>query len=480
MAKFKPYRKDQLHLLPPCLEDYVPEGHLAKLVYEVVENLDTSEIEDCYSELGQNTYHPKIFLKLFFYGYAMGVRSGRKISARCETDTAYMYLAEMYRPDFRTINDFRKNHLSLIERYFVEVVKICKDLGMTKIGEITIDGSKMKANAAPRMSKDKVGYEAWLEKIEGEIEEILKEADRVDAEEDRLYGEERGDELPKELQTKISLKEKIREVLRDWKGDDKEKINLTDPDSRFMKERRGVITSSYNCQVAVVEGQVIVGADVIQEENDRQQLVPMVEQAEATLGGEVKEVIADSGYSSYDNYEYLSTTKKTGYIPDQYFEKVKQGDYQSPESRYHKENFRYDEGRDVYICPEGKELPFYKERDSEEGVIPRKQWIYKGEDCDHCPVSGQCTKAKYRTIAREKREPLQEEMRRRLLSEEGRQKYKKRLYWVEPVFGHFKYNLGFKSFLLRGLEKVRGEFKLMCIGYNLRKIFSYKMALAVA
>ena len=115
MAKFKPYRKDQLHLLPACLEDYVPEGHLARLIYEVVEGLDTSAIEDRYSELGQNTYHPKILLKLLFYGYATGVRSGRKIAVRCETDTGYMYLAEMYRPDFRTINDFRKNHLSLIE-----------------------------------------------------------------------------------------------------------------------------------------------------------------------------------------------------------------------------------------------------------------------------------------------------------------------------------------------------------------------------
>jgi transposase len=479
MAKFKPYRKDQLHLLPYSLEDFVPEGHLARLIYEVVEGLDTSAIEDRYSELGQNTYHPKILLKLLFYGYATGIRSGRRLAARCETDTAYMYLAEMYRPDFRTVNDFRKNHLSLIERYFVEVVRICKDLGMIKVGEITIDGSKMKANAAPRRSKDKAGYEAWLGRIEKEIEEILREADEVDAEEDRLYGEERGDELPRELQRKMSLKEKIKEVLGQWKGEEEEKINLTDPESRFMKERKGVITSSYNCQVAVVVGQVIVGADVVEEENERRQLIPMIERTETILEEEVKEVIADSGYASYDNYEYLSTHEKAGYIPDQYFEKVKHGEYQKAENKYHKENFRYDEEKDVYICPEEKELLFYKERDSEEGVIPRKQWIYKGRECLRCSVSSLCTRAKYRTIAREKREELQEEMRRRLLSEEGREKYKRRLYWVEPVFGHFKYNLGFKSFLLRGLEKVRGEFKLMCIGYNLSKIFRYKTAMAV-
>lgn len=108
MAKFKPYRKDQFYLLPPSLEDYIPEGHMARLVYEIAERLDTAKIEDKYSELGQNTYHPRILLKLLFYAYATGVRSGRKIAAGCESDTAYMYLAEMYRPDFRTINDFRR------------------------------------------------------------------------------------------------------------------------------------------------------------------------------------------------------------------------------------------------------------------------------------------------------------------------------------------------------------------------------------
>ena len=477
MAKFKPYRKDQLHLLPPCLEDYVPEGHLARLVYEVVEGLDTSAIEDHYSELGQNTYHPKILLKLLFYGYAIGVRSGRKIAARTETDTAYMYLAEMYRPDFRTLNDFRKNYLPQIEEYFLQIVRLCKGLGMIQVGEISLDGTKIRANASAKRSKDQASYEDWLHRIEEKIQQILQEADRVDAEEDRLYGKQRGDELPQEIQGQLSLKSKIEAVLHRFQ-EEKEKINLTDPDCRFMKERKGVITPAYHCQLAVAEGQIIVGAEVVAEENDRRQLTPMVEEAERVTGEEVPEVIADSGYSSYDNYEYLSQRQKQGYIPDQYLQKIKQGEYQKPEHRYHKENFSYDQERDLYRCPEGKELRFYKERDSKEGVIPRKQRIYKASDCPECPVRLPCTKARYRTIAREKREPLQEEMRKRLLSEEGRQKYKKRLYTVEPIFGHLKYNLGFKSFLLRSLEKVRGEFQLMCIGYNLRKILLHQRTMA--
>ncbi len=479
MAKFKPYRKDQSQIFPPCLEDYVPEGHLARIVYEVVEHLDTLEIENGYSELGQNTYHPKILLKLLFYGYATGVRSGRKIAVRCESDTAYMYLAEMYRPDFRTINDFRKNNVSLIGGYFVEVVRVCRELGMVRLGELVIDGSKLRASAAARRGKDQAGYEAWLKRVEEEIQEILGEAEKEDRREDELYGLQRGDELPKGLRAKEALKEKIEEVLRGWNGAEKEKVNLTDRDSCFMKERKGVIVPAYNCQVAMVGSQVIVGAEVVTEANDRQQLVPMIEEAEGVLGERVKEVLADSGYASYDNYEYLWHEEKKGYIPDQYFEKLKQGDYRAPENKYHKENFRYDPGKDLYICPEGKEVRFYKERDSEDGVVPRKQRIYKGSDCGGCPVSAQCTKARYRTIAREKREPLQEEMRQRLLSAEGKKRYKRRLR-IESIFGHLKYNLGYKTFLLRTLEKVRGEFQLMCIGFNLRKIFHWKMTKGLA
>ena len=139
MAKFKSYNEDQMMLIPPSIHDFVPEGHLAKLVGKVVEELDTGEIEDKYSELGQSTYHPKILIKLIFYGYAIGERSGRKISRKSETDTAYMYLGQMYRPDFRTINDFRKNNIEEISEYFVEIVRMCKELGMIKIGQIKLN-----------------------------------------------------------------------------------------------------------------------------------------------------------------------------------------------------------------------------------------------------------------------------------------------------------------------------------------------------
>ena len=155
MPKFKPYRKSQFMLFPNSIDDYVPQNHLARVVNSIVEKLDTKNIEDKYSSLGQNTYPPKILIKLLFYGYAIGERSGRKIACKCETDTAYIYLAQMYKPDFRTINDFRKNNIEELSGYFIDIVRMCKELGLISVGQMNIDGTKIKANAAIRRTQNK-------------------------------------------------------------------------------------------------------------------------------------------------------------------------------------------------------------------------------------------------------------------------------------------------------------------------------------
>lgn len=474
MSKFKPYRREEIFLFPPAIQDFVPEGHLARVVDEIVEGLDTRKVEEKYNELGQNTYHPKIMIKLLFYGYATGSRSGRKISSKCESDLAFIYLSQMYHPDFRTINDFRKNNLAEIESYFIGIVRMCKELGMVKAGEIIIDGTKIRANASSRKTKDRAGYEKWLEKIEGQIKAILEEAKKIDEEEDREYGNKRGDELPEELRNKEKLREKIKEIEKDLKND-KEKINLTDKDCKFMKERQGTVKANYNCQVSTTEGQVIIGAEVTNESNDRGMLREMVEQTEENVSEEIKDVIADSGYSSYENYEYLDKEKKVGYIPDQYYQKDKKGKYNKEENKYHWQNFQYDKMKDVYRCPEGKELKLMKKRITKYGKTRRKQKIYKCKDCPTCLRQRECTRGKYRTLSIELRENLMKEMRARLNTERGIKKYKKRMYLVEPIFGNIKYNLGYRNFLLRSLSKVRGEFKLMCIAHNLKKIHLFKV-----
>ena len=175
--KFKLNTNDQLFLLPLSVEEFIPEHHLSRLISEIVERLDTRSIEAKYSYLGQKSYHPKSLLKLWLYGYATGTYSGRKLASKCESDTAYMFLASMYKPDFRTINDFRKDNIESFNNYFVDVVKVCNELGMANFGTIAIDGTKIRANAATHRSKNKEGYLKWLDRINKQIEELHKKAE---------------------------------------------------------------------------------------------------------------------------------------------------------------------------------------------------------------------------------------------------------------------------------------------------------------
>ena len=209
MQKFKPINNDQIFLLPPSINEFIDDNHLAKLVSEVVDNLDTKAIESKYSELGQKSYHPKLLLKILFYGYAIGIRSGRKIAAACDSDLAFMYLSCMYHPDFRTINDFRKNNIEAVEQLFVEVLKICSSLNMVNIGTLIIDSTKLRANASSRRTKTHQQYQTWLTELEQQVKGVLKEADIADEQEDAAYGEsKRGDELPSSINSKEKLKNK--------------------------------------------------------------------------------------------------------------------------------------------------------------------------------------------------------------------------------------------------------------------------------
>lgn len=474
MNKFKSYNTNQILLLPPSIDEFIPESHLARVISEVVEQINTKNIENKYCDIGQKSYHPKIILKTLFYGYCIGVRSGRKIASKCETDTAFMYLTAMYRPDFRTINDFRKDNIKEIEGYFIDVLKICKDLGMVKMGEIYIDGTKIRANASSKRTKDKDGYERWLKRIEDEIEQILKEVDKTDKQEDELYGENnRGDELPKELQKKEVLRDKIKEVLKEI--GEKEKINLTDKEAKNIKGKEG-IKPNYNCQAGVTSEGVIVSAHVNNKASDCGELIEEIDQAETNTGEQVTDVIADGGYGTYENYEELEKREITAYIPSQTFAKEQKSKYKGNQNPFDRSKFNYDLNTNEYICPEGKRLRYQR-------IISERNWkykIYKGTDCVNCKMKHACTTAKARTIRRELREEIKQRVIERLQTDKGKEIYNKRLYKIESIFGHFKFNLKYLMFHLRGKEKVNEEFKLMCTVNNIFKIYKRRLELEIA
>lgn len=466
MQKFKPLNNEQLYLLPPSVEDFIPSGHLARVINDVVETIDVQAIEKKYSFLGQKSYPPHLLLKLLFYGYSTGIRSGRKIASACEQDTAFMYLAAMYKPDFRTINDFRKNNIEFIEQSFVHIVQLCKGLGMCKAGMIILDGTKLKANASAEKTKSKEQYEQWLKRIDADIKIILDEAARTDEAEDKEYGDGRGDELPKDLHSKQKLKAKIREVLKQM-NNEKEKINLTDNEAKYIKNK-GCIDLNYNCQAAITEDGIIVGAYTSNNCSDRPETIKSVNLAEQNANEQYKEILADSGFASYDAFEELYNRDKIIYIPDQQMN-IEAEKEQNP---YHRNHFVYDERKDCFICPENKELPFCKNNIHKGNKQQSKVYVCK--DCPACEKQSLCTKGKYRQVHVEKREFLRHEIRERLSSVEGKLKYLKRLR-IESVFGNIKHNLNYLHLYLKGIKKTTAEWQLICIGHNLKKIHQFKM-----
>jgi transposase len=479
MTKFKPFHEFQKPLIGftpesflDCIETVLPKDHLCRLVKEVVFSLDTESLEAKYSFLGQRTYHPKLLVSLLFYGYATGVRSSRKLEEKCISDHIYIYLMQCYTPDHRTISDFRKNNLKEIEKYFVDIVRIFSTLGYTSVGKIYIDGTKLKGNASAKRTKDRAGFEKWLSEIEKEITTVLKEAETIDNREDETCKIDPEQEaLQKKLSDRTYLKKKIQEALEIMKEEGKEKINLTDRDANHMKSGGSKdIRPGYNCQAAVTESGIIVAAEPVTDANDRNQLKPVIEQAESNTQAKVKEVAADCGYGSYANYEYLEQREIDGYVPDSNFQQYKSGEYQKEEHRYHYSNFVYDVISDSYVCPEGKRLTYWKTRTNETDSRKWNHKVYKGTECGACEKRSLCTKAKARELLIDIREPLLQKMRKKLVSDEGKRKYFMRQYLIEPVFGHLKFNIGYRNFLLRGLEKVRAEFQLMCIGWNLKKM----------
>lgn len=466
MEKFKSLSTGQLFLLPPSIEDFIPPDHLARVINEVVETIDVSTIEAKYSYLGQKSYHPHLLLKLLFYGYSIGIRSGRKIAAACESDTAFMYLAAMYKPDFRTINDFRKDNVDFIQPAFVHIVQLCKGLGMCKAGTLIIDSTKLKANANGDRSKNKEQYEQWLEHIDSDIKSMLEEAGQTDELEDRQYGDNRGDELPKELNSKQRLKEKISEVLVQLKNE-KDRINLTDADAKFIKGN-GNLDLYYSCQTAISEDGIIVSANTSNSSSDRTSTISVLNNAELNAGESYKEILADSGYASYDIFEELNNRDKIIYMPDQQMSK----EAEQEQNPFHRNHFIYNEQKDCFICPENEELSFYGNNTNK--ITKQQSKVYKCNQCHNCNKKELCTKGKYRQIHIEQREYLRKLIRQRLNSVAGKLTYLKRMR-IESVFGNIKHNLNYIHLYLKGIEKTTAEWQLICIGHNLKKIHQSKM-----
>lgn len=457
------YDQHQMLLFPPSIRSALPDDHLCIVVDDIVNTMDLSCLYIKVASEGNPPYHPAMMLKVLFYAYATGTFSSRKIAKAIRESIPFIYLGAWQQPDFRTISDFRKNNLRELCHLFTQIVQISQHLGMVKLGHVAIDGTKIKANASDSKTYDQ-------ERIDRAIKRLLNQAEAKDSEEDNLLGADKtGDELPKDICDQQARIEKLKALKLRLERDDKEKINKTDPEAVFMKTTQGIKTA-YNAQAAVDDTyQVIVAAEVTNQPADVDQLLPMVDQTRENTSGSIDKLSADSGYSSGENLKGLESRTIDGYIPDcEYQGRSRKGEAKDP---FHKDRFIYDTDRDLFICPHGQELPFsyYQKRT---GKNPLR--MYRSSACSSCPAFGQCTTNKMgRTISVDRYDKELREMRAKLDSPEGKTTYAKRQCIVEPVFGHIKAGMKFTSFMLRGLFKVNGEFKLVAIAHNLRKIAQF-------
>src|ERR671911_59074 len=335
MAKtYRPYVPEQDLLLPPSLRDWLPEDHLAFFVSDLIDQLDLSAILAVYEdeERGYPPYHPVMMTKLLVYAYCVGVFSSRKMHRRLVEDVAFPVLAAGNVPDHRTIADFRKRHLGALQGFFEQVLRLAREMGAPRVGRVALDGSKVKANASKHKAMSYGRMRDKQKHLRDEVNQLLARAEAADAADDAEYGaDQRGDELPAELQRRESRLQRIREAKRalearakadaaaagkpadSAKPDPKAQYNFTDPESRIMKGPDSFV-QAYNVQVAVDELQLIVGQAVTQETNDKKQLMPMITTIAQQSGDTPSQLLADAGYCSDVNLAAIGDTDIDAYI----------------------------------------------------------------------------------------------------------------------------------------------------------------------
>ncbi|MGZ4976340.1 MAG: IS1182 family transposase [Methylobacter sp.] len=444
MSRFIQFDRNQQYLLPPSVDEWLPEGHLARFIVEVIDQLDLSKLTGRYSGGGSAAYHPSMMLALLVYGYASGTFSSRKIERATYDSVAFRFIAANHHPDHDTLAHFRKTFLVELEDLFVQVLSLAQAMKLVKLGQISLDGTKIKANA----SKHKALSHGHIEKLEAQLREevqaLLKKAAEVDQEEladgidlpaevarreDRLKAlaeakskiaervKERDEQARKDYQEKLARREAVRATGKKPRGKEpkapetgpkaKDQINLTDEESRIMPSANGFV-QGYNAQAAVdVDSMLVVATTLTQHTNDKQQVEPMLSELRALQDnfGKPETLLADNGYFSNNN---------------------------------------------IQACVKQKITPL----------------IALGREAHHLPLEQRLTPD---APEPETVDPLVK-MAWKLQTQSGRALYGKRKSTVEPVFGIIKQVLGFRQFSLRGLDAVTGEWKLVTMAFNLKRM----------
>lgn len=474
----RPVNREQSWLLPPSLDELLPQDHPARFVGEFVDGLDRAMwVEmgiDLDGELlGAPAYHPRVLLSIWLYGFMTGVRSSRKLEAACRDQISYLWLTGWQHPDHNTLWRFYQAHRDAMRGLMKYTVRTAVELGLVDLAIQSVDGTRVTANAAGDQTYDAAGLARLLERVEGAIAELEAQNEEGDG--------APPPRLPEDLTRAQGLRKRVRAAMdRLLENSGLRRVNLTDGDARLMKGRNGIITG-YNAQAMVSpvalkqdqrNGVLITAADVVNTAADSGQLIPMVEQAEEMTGERVEITLADGGYHTAANLESGEGRGQRFVMPERYHEELR--------GPYFKDRFVYDATTDSYLCPHGQRLLFRGRRRSKlRGRGPFRVYRASRTACRSCQAYGICTKDKHagRALWIGPRDGLLRQHREWMTTEEARRLYAWRKELSEPVFGILKEQMGARRFLLRGLANVRAEFRLLATAFNLRTLWRFWLTL---
>jgi transposase len=452
---------DQLLMFPPAVDDWVGSDHPARFVRDFVDSLDLESLGFRVrgSTMGRPHYGAGLLLKVWLYGYLNSIRSSRKLERGCKEHMGLIWLTGMQAPDHNTLWRFWLDNKKALRQVFRQSVRIAFNADLLGLVVHAVDGTKIMACSSRRTMWHKKDLEKLLQKLDESISEAMSQVERAQRKE---VGEFR---LPESLQDQDERKRFIQEALRKLEEEGTKHMHPGETDARLIKAGR-CTELSYNAQaVADQKTGMVVAADVVNDENDTAQLVPMLDQVKDNLGETAKESLADGGYASaaqIDSAEKSEYSILTHPGPSE----------GSEEKPYHSSRFVYDEDNDRCICPHGQVLPFERTKWSR-GKTHRLR-IYHCRDYRQCPYRSQCSSNKrgrtieispYHEAVVRQREKRQDPASKELL--------KARKAIIEPVFGWIKQNLGFRRWTVRSLDNVKVQWSLLCTTINLKKLYKY-------
>jgi len=501
---FKAYDPTQMFLLPPNLEELIEKHHPVRIVNDIIEKIDIEPLKRQYKGGGTSSYNPKMLLKVMVYGYLRNVYSSRKIEEMLKENIHMMWISGMNKPDHHTINRFRSERLKkVLEKIFRQIVELLIEAGQLTIKEIYIDGTKIEANANKYTFVWGKAVKRNKERIKQQLKELWEYSQRIaeseDKEEDREEFEEIDPEKVEETIKKIDealkdkpvnkkVKQKLSYGKKNWsknlkKYEEQEKklgernsYSKTDEEATFMRMKEdhmlnGQLKAGYNVQISS-SNQYIVNYSLHQKPTDTTTLPDHIESYKEKYGTVPKVIVADAGYGSEENYEYLERRKIEGYVKYNYFDK-EQKKTKADKNPFTADKLYYNQEDDCYYCPMGQQMKNVgqRRRKSENGYS-KTMSIYQAINCNRCPLRGVCHNQEDNRIisVSHRGNYLRKQAKEKLETEEGIKYRKKRPVEAEPVFGNIKQNKKFKRFYLRGLQKVKTEFGLIAIAHNLAKL----------